>query len=82
MIDPSTVKDFDQLPSKLQLHLVTGWVLLKIVGTVFSSIRNGGGLRRILFSIWTGENLPQAVAQDYKQELSRPPFPPKDQSTP
>lgn len=42
----------------------------KLLGEIYSSIRAGGGLRRILMSIWLGEQLPKVVADDYKAELN------------
>lgn len=66
----------------LQLNGLTAIVLFKLVGEVFSAIRKGGGLRRILFSIWFGENIPAPIAADYKRELSRAPFQKTDEHVP
>lgn len=77
-MDPSSIPDLAGLPPKLQLHLLTLYIILKGAGAAYSSIRSGGGLKRILTAFWLGENLPKVVAQDYKTELSNPPFPPKD----
>jgi hypothetical protein len=43
---------------------------LRLAAEVFSSIRTGGGLRRILLSVWFGEQVPAPIAADYKKELS------------
>lgn len=67
--------DLTGLPAHLQLNLVTAIVVLKLLGQFYSAVRNGGGLKRILMAFWLGENLPKCVAQDYKDELSNPPFP-------
>lgn len=53
-----------------QLNGLTLIVLVKIAGEGFSAIRNGGGLRRILLSIWFGENVPKPIAADYSAELA------------
>lgn len=54
-----------------QQQLYVTWVVfgLKMASELWSSIRNGGGLRKILLSFWFGENLPRPLAEDYKKEL-------------
>lgn len=53
-----------------QLNGVTLVVLSKLAGELFSAIRKGGGLRRIILSVWFGENVPAPIADDYKAELN------------
>lgn len=76
------IPDLTGLTPATQLHIIQIYLVLKIGGSLYSSIRNGGGLKRILTSFWLGENLPKVVNADYKEALSTPPFPPKNQSTP
>lgn len=45
---------------------------VKYLAEFYGSVRNGGGLRRILLSFWMGEQTPKVIAEDYKQELSAP----------
>lgn len=73
-MDPSSIPDLAGLPPKLQLHLLTLYIVAKAAGALYSSIRSGGGMKRILTAFWLGENLPKVVAADYKQALSTPPF--------
>jgi hypothetical protein len=63
--------------NNIQLNMVTVGLLLRVAGELYSSIRGGGGLRRILTNFWFGENIPKVIAQDYKQELDtkQPPSP-------
>jgi hypothetical protein len=55
-----------QLPTEY-LWLAFG---AKLAAELYSSVRAGGGLKRILCSFWFGEQLPKPIAEDYKQELS------------
>ena len=57
------------IPPKYQ---AAGWLLIviKYAAELYSTIRNGGGLKRIIMSFWFGENLPSVVATDYKAELN------------
>lgn len=61
----------------LQIQLWITWVMLafKYLSEFYGSIRNGGGLKRIITSFWLGEQTPKVIADDYKKELSTPPFP-------
>lgn len=68
------------LPLALQLRLLEAYLLLKLAGQAYSAIRTGGGLKRILMSLWCSENVPKPIANDYKPELSTTPFPPKPPS--
>ena len=65
-----------KLPGNASDYVV--WFLaLRFLFEVFSSVRAGGGLKRILTSIWLGEQTPKVILDDYKKEMSNPPFPPK-----
>lgn len=75
------VPDLTGLTPATQLHIVQAYILLKLGGQLYSAIRSGGGLKRIISAVWFGENLPKPVAQDYKAELSKSPFPDSAQST-
>jgi hypothetical protein len=62
----------DRLPGTYQDYVLLFFVL-KFLGECFSSMRAGGGLKRIMMSIWFGEQTPKVVLDDYKKELSNPP---------
>lgn len=66
--------DITGLSTQHQLYILYATVGLKLAGEFISSVRQGGGLRRILMSFWSGENIPKPIADDYKHELSKPPF--------
>lgn len=68
--------DLTGLSPELQLRIIQGYLLLKIIGSLYSAIRTGGGLKRIMTTFWLGENIPKPVAADYKPELCKPPSPP------
>ncbi len=74
-LDFTSAPDLSGLPTQIQLHLLTLYIVAKAIGALYSSIRNGGGLKRIMTSFWLGENLPKAVNADYKVAMSTPPFP-------
>lgn len=61
--------DISQLPQNWQLHIVTAYVGFKAVSELYSSVRAGGGLRKIILSFWFGEQTPTVSTQ--------PPFPSK-----
>lgn len=65
------------LSTNTQLHIMMAGVAFKYLSELYSAIRNGGGLKRIIFGFWLGEQTPKVIADDYKVELSTPPFPPK-----
>lgn len=68
----------DQLiPPTYQLHGLSVIVLVKLFSEFYSSVRSGGGLKRIIMSFWFGEQVPKVIAQDYHAELTTPPFHPK-----
>lgn len=58
----------DQLPPKY-LYLAFA---AKLAAELYSSVRAGGGMKRILCSFWFGEQAPKAITEDYKKELSAP----------
>lgn len=58
------------IPVKYQTLIIAFTVFGKLFSEFYSSIRAGGGLRRIIMSFWFGEQVPKVVAQYYKQELS------------
>lgn len=53
-----------------QLHATWVVIALKYLAELYSSVRAGGGLRRIILSFWFGESIPKVIAEDYKTELS------------
>ncbi len=65
----------DSLSTALSgLHLSEGRIALimlviRLLGEGISTLRNGGGLLGLGRSIIYGQNLPAAVARDYKEEL-------------
>lgn len=62
------------VPVQYQIYVIVGGLVLKYLCEFYSAVRAGGGLKRIIMSFWLGEQLPSVIAQDYKQELSTPPF--------
>lgn len=68
--------DLTGIPVQYQVYITWGVLAFKYLSELYSSIRNGGGLRRIILSFWFGENLPAPVASDYKAELAKQPSPP------
>lgn len=72
----SALENLTGLTVQQQLYMTWGTVAIKYLAELYSSVRNGGGLKRIILSFWFGENLPKVVATDYKKELSTPPFNP------
>lgn len=50
----------------------------KWLGEFISSVRAGGGLKRIIVSFYCGEQMANVVSDDYKKAMSKPPFPKKD----
>lgn len=62
------------IPVQYQLYLVYFGLACKYLAEFYSSVRAGGGLKRIIMAFFYGEQLPKVVAEDYKKELSTPPF--------
>ncbi len=70
------ISEITGLSVQQQLYVTWGSIALKYLAEFYSSVRNGGGLKRIIMSFWFGENLPKVVATDYKEELkTNPPTP-------
>jgi len=66
--------DLAGIPLQYQVYITWGVVAAKYLSEFYGSVRNGGGLKRILTSFWLGEQTPKVIADDYKKELSTPPF--------
>lgn len=64
--------DLTGIPLQYQVYIVAATVALKYITEFYSSIRAGGGLKRILISFWLGEQAPKVVLDDYKEELKPP----------
>lgn len=65
--------DLDQLAAQIPpKYQFAGWLLVvvKYGAEFYSSVRSGGGLKRILCSFWFGEAVPSVIAKDYKEELN------------
>jgi len=75
------LSDIPNLSTQHQLYITWGVIAFKYLAEFYSSVRAGGGLKRILMSFWFGEAVPKVIADDYKKELSTPPFP-KDNPMP
>lgn len=58
------------VPVKYQVAALAGTMALKWLAELYSTIRNGGGLKRVLMSFWFGEQTPKVIANDYKEELA------------
>lgn len=68
----------------VQQQLWLTWAIqgFKYLGELYSSVRAGGGLKRIILSVWLGEQTPKVVLDDYKEELKMEPLiPKKDEPT-
>lgn len=74
--DRALPTDLSGIPVQYQVYLTWAVLAFKYLSELYSSVRNGGGLRRIALSFWFGENLPAPVATDYKVELNTQPTPP------
>ncbi len=61
--------DLTGIPLQYQVYIIAGGVAIKYLAEFYSSVRAGGGLKRIIMSFWFGENIPKVVATDYKAEL-------------
>lgn len=63
--------DLTGIPLQYQVYITWGVIAFKYGAEFYSSVRAGGGLKRIIMAFWFGEQLPKVVAQDYKNELSQ-----------
>jgi len=61
--------DLTGIPVQYQVYITWGVIAVKYLAEFYSSVRAGGGMRRIIMSFWFGENIPVVVAKDYKKEL-------------
>lgn len=61
------------IPLQYQIYITWAVVGFKLLAELYSSVRAGGGLRRILVSFWLGEQAPKSVV-DAAQKMTRPPF--------
>lgn len=50
-------------------------VIVRVLGEVYSTLKNGGGLLGIGRAIIYGQNVPKAIAHDYHEELKPQPKP-------
>ncbi len=67
MDDP---KNLLGIPVQYQVYVVGGGIALKYLSEFYSSVRAGGGLKRIVMSFWFGEQTPKVICDDYRAELS------------
>lgn len=79
-MNPLAETDLTGIPLQYQVYLVAATVAFKYLAELYSSVRAGGGLKRILMSFWFGETIPKVIADDYKKELAdaitpKPPTP-------
>ena len=65
------------LTEQQQIYLLIAERVLKYIGEIYSSIKAGGGLKRIIMSVWFGEQTPKVILEDYKKELETTPVLPK-----
>lgn len=77
--DVALPTDLTGIPAQWQIYITWIVIAVKYLSEFYGSVRNGGGLRRIITSFWLGEQTPAVIAQDYKKELdtTTAPFPPK-----
>ncbi len=61
------------VPVKYQTFFACCYLMIKMLAELYSSIKAGGGLRRIILSFWFGEQVPKVIATDYKKELDTTP---------
>lgn len=70
-MDPT---DLTGIPVQYQVYILYFVVGLKLLGQFISSVKNGGGLRRIILTFWFGENLPKPLAEECRRKESSAPF--------
>lgn len=61
------------VPLKYQIFFMIVTFMAKNMAEFYSSVKAGGGLRRIVLSFWFGEQVPKVIATDYKKELDTNP---------
>lgn len=61
--------DLTGIPLQYQVYIT--WVIMgaKYLAEFYSSVKAGGGMKRIIMAFWFGEQLPKVVAQDYRKEI-------------
>ena len=64
-MDPTDL--ITKIPVQHQLYALEAYLILKLLGQFIGAVRGGGGLRRILLSLWYGDTVPKAIAQDVRQ---------------
>lgn len=64
------------VPVKYQTAILGSGLILKWLSELYSSVKSGGGLRRIIMSFWFGEQTPKVITDDYKTELTTKPVTP------
>lgn len=67
---PDLSTDLTGIPLQWQIYFIYGGLAVKYLAEFYSSVRAGGGMKRIIMSFWFGENIPKKIADDYKPELS------------
>jgi len=58
------------IPAKYSGTIAILLIIAKWIPEAYSSVVNGGGLKRICCAFIFGENLPKVVAKDYSAELN------------
>lgn len=62
--------DMPGVPVQYQMWITWALIAAKYMAELYSSVRAGGGLKRVVMAFWFGEQLPKVVAEDYKAELN------------
>ncbi len=70
------------VPVKYQTAILGSGMIIKWLSELYSSIKSGGGLKRIIMSFWFGEQTPKVITDDYKAELKTTPVIPATPPTP
>lgn len=68
-MEESILTGLTGLTPQQQIYVTWLVMICSALGKLYSSITNGGGLKKIFTRLWLGENLPKVVADDYKAEL-------------
>jgi len=58
------------VPIQYQVYVIVGGIAIKYIAELYSAVRAGGGLRRIIMTFWFGEQVAPVIAADYKVELN------------
>lgn len=61
--------DLTGIPLQYQVYITWGIMSTKYLAEFYSSVKGGGGMKRIIMAFWFGEQLPKVIAQDYSKEL-------------